>query len=133
MHYKVHMNAIRRTVAATEVLLIFPAVLFMTALFVRNLQPQPAEPAHTAQHVVMWYASLRGMGLWGLLILPPLAVFVLGCATLVSSWTADAELRATTRQTVAAVREHFAIFLVAVATLTSAFVLAAIGLHVLSD
>jgi hypothetical protein len=45
----------RRWIAATELTLIFPAALFMTALFVRNLQPQQYEPAHTAQQIVMWY------------------------------------------------------------------------------
>src|SRR5947209_18321867 len=127
------MTTLKRTVAATEVLLIFPAVLFMTALFMRNLQPQPAEPARTAQRIVMWYASLRAMGLWGLLILPVLAVLAVGCATLLTEWASDAELRAAAKQTYAAVRAHFAIVVVAVTTLLSAAILAAVALHVLSD
>ena len=39
LRYKVLMNIGKRAIAATELLLIFPATLFMTALFVRNLQP----------------------------------------------------------------------------------------------
>jgi hypothetical protein len=35
LHYKVLMKAIMRTVAIIELVLVFPAVLFMTALFVR--------------------------------------------------------------------------------------------------
>ena len=43
-----------RALAATELALIFPAALFMTALFVRNLQPPQYEPAHTAERIVTW-------------------------------------------------------------------------------
>jgi hypothetical protein len=39
------MKSLKYIVAATELLLVFPALLFMTALFVRNLQPQQFEPA----------------------------------------------------------------------------------------
>jgi hypothetical protein len=38
------MNLPKRTIAATEPLLIFPAAIFMTALFVRNLQPLQYQP-----------------------------------------------------------------------------------------
>jgi len=48
------MNIMKRAIAAAELVLIFPAALFMTALFVRNLQPQQFEPAHTAQRIVSW-------------------------------------------------------------------------------
>jgi hypothetical protein len=46
------MNIFKRAIAATELLLIFPAALFMMALFVRNLQPLQYEPARTAQRIV---------------------------------------------------------------------------------
>src|SRR5260370_37059491 len=39
LRYKVLMNVAKRVIAATELLLIFPAALFMMALFVRDLQP----------------------------------------------------------------------------------------------
>jgi len=81
----VSLNTIKRTVAATELLLISPAALFMTALFVRNLQPQQYEPAHRAQRMVMWYA-VRPWTLWVLLIGLPFAVRVTGRATLLRSW-----------------------------------------------
>ena len=123
----------RRTIAALEVVLIFPAALFMTALFVRNLQPQPAQPAHAAQQIVMWYASLRGVGLWLLLITMPLAVLATGCATLASIWRRDEQLRVAARQTFAAVRAHFATLLVAIATIGAAAILAAVALHVMTD
>jgi hypothetical protein len=127
------MNRIKRTIAATELLLIFPAALFMTALFVRNLQPLQYEPAHTAERIVQWYAVRPRVGLWVLLVTLPLTVLVTGCATLLHSWNDDVELRRATRQTLAALRAHLATLIVAVATLTAGGVLAIVALHSLTD
>ncbi|HXH37360.1 MAG TPA: hypothetical protein VNN08_01910, partial [Thermoanaerobaculia bacterium] len=57
------MNAIKRTIAATEWILIFPASLFMTALIVRDIQPTNYEPAHTAQRLVDWFSARPHLGL----------------------------------------------------------------------
>lgn len=78
------MNA-KRTLAAAYLLLMFPAILFMGALVVRELSPLQHEPAHTAHRIVMWYAG-RGWTLWALLITLPLAVLASGCVTLLRSW-----------------------------------------------
>ena len=77
------MNLIRRTLATLEVVLIFPAVLFMMALFVRSVQPRQFEPAHTAQRIVDWYAARIQVGLWLFLMAFPLAVLSIGCVSLV--------------------------------------------------
>jgi hypothetical protein len=127
------MNLSKRAIAATELLLIFPAVLFMTALFVRNLQPLQYEPAHTAARIVTWYSGRPRIGLWGLLIALPLAVLVTGCSTLLRSWSNEIELRQATRQTLAAISEHLATLLVAGVTLTAGGVLAIVALHILAD
>jgi hypothetical protein len=127
------MNTLKRTIAATELLLIFPAVLFMTALFVRNIQPLQYEPAHTAERIVMWYSVRPRVGLWVLLMALPLAVLVTGCATLLRSWNDDVELRQAARQTLAAIHAHLATIIVAVATLTAGGVLAIVALHSLTD
>lgn len=124
---------LKRTIAATELLLVFPAALFMTALFVRNLQPLQYEPAHTAQRIVAWYSLRPHLGLWVLLIALPLAVLVMGCATLLRSWSTEAQLREATRQTLVAIRAHLSTLLVAGATLTAGGVLAIVALHVLTD
>ena len=129
----VSLSTTRRAIATTQLLLISPAVLFMTALFVRNIQPEQYEPAHTAGQIVMWYAARPRLGLWVLLIALPLAVFVTGSATLLRSWNDDGELRQVTRQTVAALRAHLAVVLVAAATLTAGAILAIVGVHVLTD
>ena len=52
--YEASMKATKRAFAAAEMMLILPAVLFMTALFMRNVQPLRFEPAHTAQEIVAW-------------------------------------------------------------------------------
>ena len=127
------MNLPKRTIAAAEVLLIFPATLFMTALFVRNLQPLQYQPARAAAGIVTWYALRPRVGLWGLLIALPLAVLITGCGTLLRGWSDEVELRQATRQTLAATRAHLAMLLVAGATLTAGIVLAIVALHMLAD
>ncbi len=119
--------------AAAELLLIFPSALFMTALFVRNLQPPQYEPARTAQWIVTWYALRPRMGLWVFLMALPAIVLVSGCATLWRRWSNDVELRRAAQHTVAALRPHLETLFVAAATLTAATVLAIVALHVLTD
>ena len=133
MRYKVLMNMPKRAIAATELLLVFPATLFMAALFVRNVQPLQYEPAHTAQRIVMWYAARPHIGLWVLLIALPFVVLVTGCGTLLRSWSDEVKLRQATLQTVAAIRAHLAALLVAGATVTAGGILAIVALHVLTD
>ena len=100
--YKVLMKTKRSAIAAgTELLLIFPAALFMAALFVRNIQPLQYEPAHTAQQIVNWYASRLHIGLWGLLIGMPLVVLVTGFGIVLHKWQCEPELRQAAGQTVA--------------------------------
>ncbi len=127
------MDRIKRVIAVTELLLIFPSALFMTALFVRNLQPQQYEPAHTAQQIVMWFAARPRLGLGVLLIALPLAVLALGLGTLVRSWNYEDELRRAAWQMLAAVRAHLATLLVAAATLAAGGILAIVALHMLTD
>lgn len=124
---------LKPAVAATELLLISPAALFMTALFVRNLQPQQYEPAHTAQQIVAWFAVRPRVGLWGLLMALPLTVFIAGSAMIYRTWNSDAELRQATLRSLAVLRPHAATLLVALATCTAAGILAIVALHVLTD
>ena len=91
------MSSLRRAFATAELLLILPSALFMTALFVRNLQPIQYEPAATAQRIVDWYAARPHIALWGFLMALPLLVFVFGGVTLTRLWKNDAALRDTTR------------------------------------
>ena len=127
------MNTIKRTIAATELLLVFPAALFMTALFVRNLQPAQYEPAHTARRLVEWFSARPHLGLDVFLIALPFAALVFGSVTVLRSWRNDAPLRQAARETLAALRAHLATLLIAGATLTAGGILAIVALHMMTD
>jgi hypothetical protein len=127
------MKNLRSILATLELVLIVPAALFMTALFVRNLQPQQFEPAHTAQRIVDWYAARTHLGLWIFLIGFPLAVLLIGSVSLMRSWRADPTLRLTVHEWAVSLRRHFAVIVVALATATSAAVLAIVALHLITD
>ena len=127
------MKPLTRAIAAMELMLIFPAALFMTALFMRNLQPQQYEPAHTAQAIVDWYACRVHIGLWLLLIALPLTALVMGCVTIRRCWQVDLDLRQAAQNSVAAIRPHLAMLLVAAATLAAGGFLAIVALHMLAD
>jgi hypothetical protein len=126
------MNAIKRTIAVTQLLLIFPSALFMTALLLRDLQPLQFEPAHTAQQIVMWY-SARLWTLWVLLIALPVVVVVTGCATVFRNWNNDVGLRKAARQMLAAPRAHLATLIVAALTLAAGGVLAVVAVHMAAN
>lgn len=126
------MKTWTRVTPAAQLLLIFPAVLFMGALVVRNLSPLQAEPARTAQQIVMWYAG-RMWTLWVLLIALPLAVLVAGCMTLRRNWTGGAGLLQGAKQALAVTRANGGTLVVALLTVTSAVILMIVGLHMLAD
>jgi hypothetical protein len=117
------------TIAILQLLLIFPAALFMASLVVRNLGPMNYEPAHTAQHIVMWYAGR----MWTLRVL----LFALPCMVLISGWVA---LRTRYRDTVQlgthrslpSSLPHWPVRLLSVTTVASAGILAIVGFHVLT-
>ncbi|MGA3035555.1 MAG: hypothetical protein ABSD70_19905 [Terracidiphilus sp.] len=127
------MKTILRSVAALELLFVFPAVLFMTALLARSIQPLQYEPAHTAQRVVDWYAARPHVGLWILLIALPLAVVVIGSATLVREWRRNPELRAATLTAMGFIRSQGSSVLIVGATAIAGTILAIVALHVLTD
>ena len=117
------MNGVKRAAAVAELLLIFPAALFMAALVVRNMQPLRYELAGTAQRIVMWYAG-RQWTLWALLIGLPLAVLVTGCAVL-PGW--HRERPNGTRRT------QPATLLVAATTFTAGVILLIVVRHMLAN
>jgi hypothetical protein len=121
-----------RIIAAAQIVLIFPAALFMTALVIRSLQPLQYEPAHSAQQVVMWYAA-RMWSLWILLLALPMTVLVAGCATLLRGWKHDTTLPQALRQSLTAIRSHLATLFVAATTLVAGGILAIVVLHMMAD
>jgi hypothetical protein len=121
-----------RVIAVMELVLIFPAVLFMTALVVRNLQPLQYEPARSAQQLVMWYAG-RMWTLWFLLLGLPLIVLVSGCAELLRSYNRDIVLLLTSQKSLAMVRARLSSLFIAATTLVAGVILAIVVLHVLAN
>ncbi len=126
------MRATERLVAASQLLFICPAILFMGSLVVRNLSPLQSEPAYTAQQIVMWYAG-RMWTLWALLIALPLGVLVTGCIMFARSWSKDVRLPQAAQQTLAAIYANRAMLIVAVMTLTAGAILTIVVLHVLAN
>lgn len=126
------MKTIKRTTATIELLLIAPATLFMAALFVRNVQPQQYEPAHTAQRIVDWYAA-RPQSLTVLLFALPLTALITGGWLLYRRWHDDAELRRAAMEMLSAVRTHVSTLLVTAATVAAAVILSIVALHVATD
>jgi hypothetical protein len=125
-------DAVLRYIAITEWLLILPGALFMAALFVRNLQPRPYEPAEAARHLVEWYSTHPPFGLDVFLIALPFAAFVIGCATALRRWRSDAGLRQTALETLVVVRAHLATLLIAGATLMAGGILAIVAMHMVT-
>jgi hypothetical protein len=121
-----------RVIAVMELVLIFPAVLFMTALVLRNLQPLQYEPARSAQQLVMWYAG-RMWTLWFLLLGLPLIVLVTGCVELLRSYNREIVLPLTSQKSLAMVRAHLSSLFIAATTLTAGVILAIVVLHVLAN
>jgi hypothetical protein len=121
-----------RIIAVIQLVLIFPAALFMTALALRNLQPLQYEPVHSAQQLVMWYAG-RMWTLWILLLGLPFTVLVSGCSELLHSWNRDIVLPLTARQSLAMVRAHSATLFISSITLLAGIILAIVVLHVLAN
>ena len=123
----------KRSIAALELLLVFPAALFMGSLFLRQIQPQQFQPAHTAQTIVEWYAARPALGLHIFLVALPLAALFIGSATLLRNWSRDADLRRGTLDMLAFLRTHLATLLVTMAAVGAACILAIVALHVITD
>lgn len=124
---------LKRSLATLELLLIAPATLFMAALFLRNVQPPPYQPAETARHIVDWFAARPHIGLQIFLIALPFAALVIGAAATFRAWRNDANLRQRASETFAAIRAHASFLLIAAATLLAASILAIVALHILTD
>ena len=124
---------IKRPTAILELLLVFPGALFMAALFARNLQPAPFEPAQSARRLVDWYSARPVLCLDVFLIALPFAAFIIGGSAFLRIWRGDAALRRTAMRTLAAVRAHTAALLIAGAALTAGGILAIVALHLITD
>lgn len=122
------MKTIRPTIAIIEWLLVFPAVLFMVALFLREVQPL----AQTG-HLVDWFSHHVVLGLYVFLVTMPLAAFVVGSAIVLRSWRSDPEFRRATQEILNTARAHATSLLIAAATLMAGSILAIVALHMITE
>jgi hypothetical protein len=134
LRYKVNVStSLKRVVAASELILVFPGALFMTALFFRNIQAPPYQPAEAARQVVAWFSARPRLGLDVFLIALPFTALVIGCITAVRSWRGDEEFRSAALDCIATIRAHAATLLVAVATVLAAGILGIVALHMITE
>ena len=114
----------RRIYAATQLVLIFPAALFLTAVVARHL---PYEPAHIAQEIVTWY-SVRFWMLWVLLLGLPFAALLNGCLVLLRSSNDG-----TGEGPFATIRTQRPMKIIAAATFAAGLILVVVVLHMLAN
>jgi hypothetical protein len=124
---------IKRSIATLELLLIFPATLFMSSLFVRQIQPQQYQPAHTAQAIVEWFSARPAIGLHICLIALPLSALVIGAVTVLRAWQTDPPLRQGTLEMLTFLRTHLPVLLVTIVAFAAACILATVAVHVITD
>ena len=124
---------LKRSIATLEILLVFPGTLFMIALFLRNVQPVPYEPAQTARHLVDWFSARPRTGLDLCLIVLPFSALVIGARTILRTWRSDPQLRQVTCDALAAFRAHLSTILIAAATLVAGSILSIVALHMITD
>ncbi|HEY6345937.1 MAG TPA: hypothetical protein VIY49_31000 [Bryobacteraceae bacterium] len=108
--------------AVMQLVMLFPATLFLSSVLVAKGDPPQYDLALFAQHIVTWY-STRGWTLFVLLLGLPFAVLVTGCITLFAA----------PDHNVPAMRPSLATILVSWATLTSAAVMGIVVLHMLAN
>ena len=124
---------IKRSIATLELLLTFPASLFMLSLFLRDVQPAPYQPAQAARDIVNWFAARQVIGLQLFLISFPFAALIIGIATTLRTWRRDPQLRQLATTTLATLRAQSSFLLIAASTLLAAAILSIVALHILTD
>ena len=117
----------RRIIAATQLVLIFPAALFLTAVVARHVQS-----LQFAQEIVTWY-SVRYWTLWVLLISSPLVALLNGCIVLLHNSNDGTDEGQITKQPFAAIRTELPVQIIAAATLTAGLILVVVVLHMLAN
>ena len=133
LRYKATMGFTNDVIAALALALVCPSVLFVTALFFRQMAPLESEPARSADRIVTWYAAHPQLALWVLLLLLPVSAFVLGSAALLRTWGDNPQLQNFTWRALAEIPEHWPAMSIGAATLVSAGVLAMITAHLFRE
>jgi cytochrome b561 len=116
-------------IAALASALVGPAVLFVAALFLRQVPRPESQPARIADRIVRWYAAHPQFALWVLLLLLPVSAFLLGSVALLRTWSDNPKLQYYTWRALAEIPEHWPALSIGGATLLAACVLAMITGH----
>lgn len=126
--YKVSVKAIKPTIAVIESILVLPALLFMTALFLREVQPLAGTGL-----LVDWFSHHVVLGLYVFLVAMPLAALAAGSAIVLRSWRSDAEFRRAGQEMFETLRAHAASLVIAAATLTAGSILVIVAMHMITQ
>ena len=127
------MSFTNDVIAALALALVFPAILFVVALFLRQVASPESEPARSAERVVAWYAAHPQLSLWVLLLLFPLSAFFLGSAALLRTWGDNPQLRYWAWRALTEIPEHWPAVSIGGATLLAAGLVAMITAHLLRE
>ena len=122
------MKMNKRLIAATELLFIVPATIFMIALFLQQVQPMMQ-----TGYLVNWFSQHTVLGLYIFLIAMPFSALAIGGISLYKIWQNDTELRQTALRVLAAVRAHFAMLLISLITILSVSILSIVALHMITE
>jgi hypothetical protein len=113
------MSFTNDVVAGWTLVLVSPAILFLAALFVRQVTPPASPLTRTSERIVKWYASHPQLALWGLLFFLPLSAFVLGLVALLRTWEGNPQLRYWVSRTLEELPKHWPAMSIGGATLVS--------------
>jgi hypothetical protein len=127
------MSLTNDVIAAWALALICPAVLFIAALFLRQMPAPHSQPARTAERIVRWYAAHPQFALWVLLLLLPLSAFLLGSSALLRTWSDNPELRGYAWRALTETVEHWPAMSIGGLTVLSAGVLMMVTAHLFRE
>ena len=127
------MSLTNDVIAGWTLALVCPAVIFVLALFLRQVPPPGSEPSRTADRIVTWYAKHPQLALWVLMLLLPISAFVLGSAALLRTWDNNAELRYYAWRALVEIPEHWPAMSIGVATVLSAGLLMMVTAHLFKN
>jgi hypothetical protein len=127
------MSFTNDVIAALALALVCPAILFVAALFLRQVAPLESEPARRAGRIVAWYAAHPQLALWVLLLLLPLSSLVLGTGALLRTWGDNPRLQDVTWRALAAIPAHWPAISIGGATLLAFAIVVMITAHLFRE
>jgi len=120
--------------AVCEWLLVLPATMFLATAAIRMLQPRQYEPARTSWIIFEWTMThVSRFSAAILFIAMPGVVLIAGCAALLRNWRLQPALRHDSAMTLAILRRHLPLGMLAAPVLLAVTVLTAVLVPVVTD